>query len=66
MRYIISNTCFAFGIPELIALLFMVGVIVVVWRKTKKLKKEHQELMDQLGAENADELQDQLDSLDLK
>ena len=49
MRYIIDHTNLHFGIPELVILLFMLVVIFIAWRKTKKLKEKNQTLADKLA-----------------
>ena len=56
MSYLISHTSFAFGIPELIALIFMIGVIVLVSVKLKKLKDAHEELANKCATMNADKV----------
>ena len=58
MSYLLSHTSFEFGIPELITLIFMIGVIAVVWNKLKKLKQKQEELENQFAAGNASEVVD--------
>lgn len=50
MRYIIDHTNLSFWIPELIALIFMLGAIFVVWKNLRKLKKRHEELEEMVEA----------------
>ena len=50
MRYIIDHTSLHFGIPELIALIFMLVVIVIVWKKLKNLKDRQKDLEDKAAA----------------
>lgn len=54
MRYIIDHTSFSFGIIELIALIFMLAIIFIVWRNLKKLKDEQDVLEEQASAVNAE------------
>lgn len=55
MRFLIDHTSLAFGIPEAIALVFMLVIVVMVWKKSKKLKEAQKELEEKVAGLNAAE-----------
>ena len=55
MSFIIQHTCLGFCWLDLVALVILIGVIVFVIKKKRDIKKEAEELEDQLSALYAEE-----------
>lgn len=55
MRFLIDHTNLHFGIPEAIALVFMLVIVIMVWKKSKKLKEAQKELEEKVAGLNAAE-----------
>ncbi len=48
MDFIIEHTRIGFEIPELIALVFLIGVVVFFFVRSRQMKKAEEELEDQI------------------
>jgi hypothetical protein len=55
MSFIIQHTCLGFCWLDLVALVILIGVIVFVIKKKRDIKKEAEELEEQLSAFYAEE-----------
>ena len=58
MSFIIQHTCLGFCWLDLVALVILIGVIVFVIKKKRDIKKEAEELEEQLSAFYANETVD--------
>ena len=52
MSYLIEHTDFHFGIPELITMLVMLGIIILVCVKLKKLKEAKEQMEAEFAGMN--------------
>lgn len=55
MSFIIQHTCLGFCWLDLVALIILIAIIAIAFLRRRDIKKEEQELEDQLPAFYADE-----------